>query len=31
MREETGIVTDDFVEVGRIMHRGHQTYYLNYL
>ncbi|WP_286783090.1 NUDIX domain-containing protein [Streptococcus sp. UBA4344] len=31
LREETGIVTDDFVEVGRVLHQRHQTYYVNYL
>lgn len=29
--EETGIVTSDFVEVGRVLHQRHQTYYVNYL
>lgn len=31
LREETGIVTGDFVEVGRVLHQRHQTYYVNYL
>ncbi|WP_205401502.1 NUDIX hydrolase [Streptococcus lutetiensis] len=31
LREETGIVTDDFIEVGRVLHQRHQTYYVNYL
>ena len=31
LREETGILTDDFVEVGRVLHQRHQTYYVNYL
>ncbi|MCO4465683.1 putative Nudix hydrolase [Streptococcus infantarius subsp. infantarius] len=30
LREETGIVTGDFVEVGRVLHQRHQTYYVNY-
>jgi 8-oxo-dGTP pyrophosphatase MutT (NUDIX family) len=30
LREETGIVTSDFVEVGRVLHQRHQTYYVNY-
>ncbi len=29
--EETGILTDDFIEVGRVLHQRHQTYYVNYL
>ena len=24
-------MTDDFVEVGRVLHQRHQTYYVNYL
>lgn len=31
LREETGILTDDFIEVGRVSHQRHQTYYVNYL
>ncbi|SEK33641.1 NUDIX hydrolase [Streptococcus equinus] len=31
LREETGILTDDFIEVGRVLHQRHQTYYVNYL
>ena len=31
LREETGIVTGDFFEVGRVLHQRHQTYYVNYL
>lgn len=31
LREETGILTDDFIEVGRVLHQRHQTYYINYL
>lgn len=31
LREETGILTGDFIEVGRVLHQRHQTYYVNYL
>lgn len=31
LREEIGILTDDFIEVGRVLHQKHQTYYVNYL
>lgn len=31
LREETGILIDDFIEVGRVLHQKHQTYYVNYL
>ncbi len=31
LREETGILTDEFIEVGRVLHQRHQTYYVNYL
>lgn len=31
LREETVILTDDFIEVGRVLHQKHQTYYVNYL
>ena len=31
LREETRILTDDFIEVGRVLHQRHQTYYVNYL
>ena len=31
LREETGILTDYFIEVGRVLHQRHQTYYVNYL
>ena len=31
LREETGILIDDFIEVGRVLHQKHKTYYVNYL
>lgn len=31
LKEETGITTDKLTEVGRVMHYGHQTYYVEYL
>ena len=31
LREETGIVSDRLIEVGRVLHYGHQTYYVDYL
>lgn len=31
LRKETVILTDDFIEVGRVLHQKHQTYYVNYL
>ena len=31
LSEETGILTDDFIEVGRVLHQKRQTYYVNYL
>lgn len=30
LREETGILTDDFIEVGHVLHQKYQTYYVNY-
>ena len=29
--EETGISSDELVEIGRILHHGHKTYYVDYL
>ncbi|UOC11972.1 NUDIX hydrolase [Streptococcus equinus] len=29
--EETGILSEDFIEVGRILHKDYQTYYVEYL
>ena len=29
--EETGIVSDKLTEVGRVLHHGHKTYYVDYL
>ncbi len=31
LKEETGISADDLIEVGRVLHYGHQTYYVEYL
>ena len=31
LQEETGIVSDKLVEIGRVLHHGHQTYYVDYL
>ena len=31
LKEETGITTDKLTEVGRVLHYGHQTYYVEYL
>lgn len=31
LREETGILSENMVEVGRVLHHGHQTYYVDYL
>lgn len=31
LREEIGILTDDFIEVGCVLHQKYQTYYVNYL
>ena len=29
--EETGILSENMVEIGRVLHHGHQTYYVDYL
>lgn len=31
LREETGIATNELTEIGRVLHNGHQTYYVEYL
>lgn len=31
LQEETGIVTDNLTEIGRVLHHGHHTYYVDYL
>ena len=31
LREETGISDDKLMEIGRVLHYGHQTYYVEYL
>ena len=31
LREETGIADDKLMEIGRVLHYGHQTYYVEYL
>ena len=31
LREETGILSENMVEVGRVLHHGHQIYYVDYL
>ena len=31
LREETGILSDHLTEIGRVLHRGHQTIYVEYL
>ena len=31
LREETGIVSGKFTEVGRVLHHGHRTIYVEYL
>ncbi|WP_293889183.1 NUDIX domain-containing protein [Streptococcus sp.] len=31
LREVTGILIDDFIEVGRVLHQRRQSYYVNYL
>ena len=31
LKEETGIATDELIEIGRVLHHGHQTYYVDYL
>lgn len=29
--EETGITSDNLVEIGRVLHRGHKSFYVEYL
>jgi 8-oxo-dGTP pyrophosphatase MutT (NUDIX family) len=31
LREETGIIADNLVEIGRVLHHGHKTFYMEYL
>ena len=31
LREETGITSDNLIEVGRVIHYGHQSLYVDYL
>ncbi len=31
LQEETGIVSDELIEIGRVLHHGHKTYYVDYL
>lgn len=31
LKEETGIVSDELLEIGRVLHHGHKTYYVDYL
>ena len=31
LQEETGIVANELTEIGRVLHHGHQTYYVDYL
>ena len=31
LQEETGIVSDELTEIGRVLHHGHKTYYVDYL
>ena len=31
LQEETGIVSDELIEIGRVLHHGHRTYYVDYL
>ena len=31
LQEETGIATDELIEIGRVLHHGHKTYYVDYL
>ena len=31
LREETGIASDELVEIGRVLHHNHKTYYVDYL
>ena len=31
LQEENGIVSDELIEIGRVLHHGHKTYYVDYL
>ena len=31
LREETGITSDNLVEIGRVLHHGHKSFYVEYL
>ena len=31
LREETGIIADNLVEIGRVLHHGHKSFYVEYL
>ena len=31
LKEETGISSDELIEIGRVLHHGHKTYYVDYL
>ncbi|MBR4236329.1 MAG: NUDIX domain-containing protein [Clostridia bacterium] len=31
LREETGIVSENLIEIGRVLHYGHQSIYMEYL
>ena len=31
LQEETGIASDELIEIGRVLHHGHKTYYVDYL
>ena len=31
LQEETGIVSDELIEIGRVLHHGNKTYYVDYL
>ena len=31
LQEKTGIVSDELIEIGRVLHHGHRTYYVDYL
>ena len=31
LQEETGIVSGELIEIGRVLHHGHKTYYVDYL
>ncbi len=31
LQEETGITADELIEIGRVLHHGHKTYYVDYL